>query len=74
VALHGACHGVAVALAIAQACSRHDLRLVEPDFLEGDHLEDYQDLVEDFAGASDTVANITLVEKVVTMSSSVLSL
>jgi hypothetical protein len=65
VALHGARRGATVALAIAQVCSGHDLRLVEPGFPEGEALDDYQDLVEDFEGASDAMANITSAEEVI---------
>ena len=43
----------------------HDLRLVEPGFLEEENPDDYQDLVDDFEGASATVAYITLAEEVV---------
>jgi hypothetical protein len=64
VALHGVHHGAAVALAIAQVCSGHDLRLVEPSFPEGENPDDYWDLVDDFEGAGAAVANITSAEKV----------
>jgi hypothetical protein len=37
--------------------------LVEPSFLE-ENLNDYQDLVDDFKGASAAVADITSVEEV----------
>ena len=43
----------------------HDLRLVEPGFLEGEDLDDYQDLVEEFEGAGNTMANITSAEEVI---------
>jgi hypothetical protein len=39
--------------------------LVEPGFPEGEALDDYQDLVEDFEGASDAMANITSAEEVI---------
>ena len=45
--------------------SGHDLRLVEPGFLEEENLDDYQDLVDDFEGASTAMANITSAEEVV---------
>jgi hypothetical protein len=64
VALHGALHGTTIAKAIVEVCSRHDHRLVEPGFPEGDDLEDYQDLV-DFKGAGDAMANITVAEEVI---------
>jgi hypothetical protein len=41
VALHGIHRGAAVTLAIAQVRSRHDLRLVEPGFLEEENPDDY---------------------------------
>ena len=65
VALHGICHGAAVALAIALVRSGHDLRLVEPGFLEGEDLDDYQDLVEEFEGAGNAMVNITSAKEVV---------
>jgi hypothetical protein len=65
VALHGSRRGAAVALAIAQVCSGHDLHLVEPSFTEGEALDNYQDLVEDFEGVGDAVANITWAEEVI---------
>ena len=39
--------------------------MVEPDFPEEEKLDDYQDLVDDFEGASAAVANITSAEEVV---------
>jgi hypothetical protein len=65
VALHGIHHGVVVALAIAQVRSGHDLHLVEPGFLEEENPDDYHDLVDNFEGASATVAIITLAEEVI---------
>ena len=43
----------------------HNLRLVEPDFLEEENINDYQVLVDDFEGASTAVANITSAKEVV---------
>jgi hypothetical protein len=37
---------------------------VEPCFLEEKNLDNYQDLVDDFEGASTAVANITSAEEV----------
>lgn len=50
VALHSVRHGAAVALVIAQMCSGHDLRPLQPDYPNGEDPEDYQELVEDFEG------------------------
>ena len=43
----------------------HDLRLVEPGFLEEENPDDYYDLVDDFKGAGAAVANITSAKEVV---------
>jgi hypothetical protein len=64
VALHGVRCGAAVALAIAHVRSGLDLRLVEPDFLEEENPDDYQGLVDDFEGASATVADISSAKEV----------
>ena len=65
VALHGVYHGAAIALTIAQVRLGHDLRLVEPGFLEEEKPDDYQDLVDNFEGAGTAVADITSAEEVV---------
>ena len=59
VALHGVHHGVAMALAAAQACSGHDLRLLPHDFLATEHPRDHERLVEDFFNAANSVALTT---------------
>ena len=59
VALHGVRHGATVALAIAQMRSGHDLHQLQPSYLVGENPDDYQELVEDFEGATEAVANIT---------------
>jgi len=64
VAPHVIRHGATVAVAIAPVRSGHDLRLVEPGFLE-ENSDDYQDLVDDFEGASIAMVDITLAEEVV---------
>jgi len=65
VALHGVRHGAAVALTIAQVCSGHDLRPLQPGFLDGKDPDDYQELVDDFEGAADAVAHRTLAKGVI---------
>jgi hypothetical protein len=57
--------GATVALAIAQVRLGHDLRPLQPSFSDGKDPDDYQELVEDFKGATVAVANITPVEGVV---------
>ena len=64
VALHGVRHGAAVALAIAQVRSRHDLCPLQPDFPHGEDPDNYQDLMGDFEGAADAMANIILAKGV----------
>jgi hypothetical protein len=64
VALHGVRRSATIALAIAQVRSGHDLRLVEPDFLEEKNPDDYQDLVDDFEWAGAAVEDMTLAEEV----------
>ena len=65
VALHGIRRCATVALGIAQVRLGHDLRLVEPGFLEEEKPDDYQDLVDNFEGAGTAVADITSAEEVV---------
>ena len=71
--LHGIRRSVAVTVAISRVRSGHDVRLVELSFLEKENPDDYQDLVDDFEGASTAMANITSAEVVVTTSSLALS-
>jgi len=56
VALHGVCHGAAMALAIAQARSGHELRLLPHGILATEHPEDHERLVKDFFNTSNSVA------------------
>ena len=56
VALHGVCHGAAMALAVAQARSGHELRLLPHGFLATEHPKDYELLVKDFFNAANSVA------------------
>ena len=65
VALHGIRHEAAVALMIAQVRSGHDLCLLEPGFPDGEDPDIYQELVDDFEGATEAVVHITPVEGIV---------
>ena len=56
VALHGVCHGAAMALAIAQARSGHELQLLPHGFLAMEHPEDHERLVRDFFNTSNSIA------------------
>ena len=56
VALHGVRHGAALALAAAQACSGHELRLLPHGFLATTHPGDHERVVEDFFDAAKSVA------------------
>lgn len=64
VTLHGVRRGAAVALVVAQVHSGCDLRPLQPDFLNGEDVDDHQELVIEFEGAADAVAHITPVEGV----------
>ena len=65
VALHGVCHGAAMALATAQARSGHNLRLLPHGFLEMTHPREHEHLVEDFSSATNSVAFNTLADDIV---------
>ena len=56
ITLHGIHHWAAVTLMTTQVNSRHELRWLQPSFPSGD---DQHELVEDFTGHADAVANIT---------------
>ena len=56
VALHGVRHGAAVALAIAQARSSHELRLLLHGFPATEHPEDHERLVKDFFNTANSIA------------------
>ena len=56
VALHGVRHGATMALAAAQACSGHNLRLLPHGFLAVAHPGDHERLVEDFFSTANSVA------------------
>ena len=50
---------------ISQVCLGHDLHLLQPGFPDGEDPDNYQELVDDFEGATDAVAHITLDEGIV---------
>ena len=56
VALHGVRHFAKMALAVAQARSGHELRLLPHGFLATEHTEDHERLVKDFFNAANSVA------------------
>ena len=65
VALHGVHHGAAMALAAAQACSGHNLRLLPLSFPATAHPGDHEHLVEDFFSAANSIAFNTLADDIV---------
>ena len=65
VALHGICHGAAMALAAAQAYSGHELRLLPHGFLATEHPGDHERLVDDFFNAANSVAFNTQADDIV---------
>ena len=56
VAIHGVRHGTAMALAVAQARSGHELRLLPHGFPATEHPGDHERLVEDFFDAANSIA------------------
>ena len=52
VATHGIHYGAGATLAAAQLCLGHELRHLEPSFLDTDWLEDQEDLIGDFTDAA----------------------
>jgi hypothetical protein len=65
VATHGVCYGAGAALAIAQLHSGHELRHLEPSFLDTDRLEDQEDMIGDFTDAAEAITVIIHAEDVV---------
>ena len=65
VALHDVHHGVATALATAQARSGHNLWLLPHGFLDAVPPEDHERLTEEFFSAANSVAFNTLADDVV---------
>ena len=55
VATHGVCYGTGAALAAAQLSLGHELRHLEPGFLDTDRLEDQEDLIGDFTDATKAI-------------------
>jgi len=53
---HGVCQGVAVALAVVQRQTSCDLRLMEPDFPEGEEREEFEELVDDLEMAASAIS------------------
>ena len=56
IALHGVCHGAVVALAVAQARSGHELRLLPHGFPTTEHPKDHERQVKDFFNTANSVA------------------
>ena len=65
VALHGICHGAAMALATAQARSGHNLCLLPHGFLDATYPREHERLVEDFMSVANSVAFNTLADDIV---------
>jgi hypothetical protein len=55
VATYGVCYGASATLAAAQLYSGHELRHLEPSFLDIDQLEDQKDLIGDFTDAAEAI-------------------
>ena len=64
IALHGVCHGVAVALTVAQVQTRYELHAMEIGFPMGDDLEEHEDLLEEFIMAAEAIVDITSAQDV----------
>jgi len=56
VALRGVRHGATLALDVAQLCSSHDLRLLEPSFLVGTNKEE---LIGKFTATAESILAAT---------------
>ena len=65
VALYGARHGAATALAAAKARSGHNLWLLPHGFPDAVHPRDHERLTEDFLSAVDSMAFNTLANDIV---------
>ena len=61
----GVRHGVAMALAAAQARSGHNLHLLPYGFLDAAHPREHERLVEDFSSAANSIAFNTLADDIV---------
>ena len=65
IALHGICHGAAVALTVAQVQTGYELHAMETGFPVGDGPEEHVDLLEEFTIAAEVVVDITSAQDVV---------
>ena len=65
VALHGVCHGAAMALAAAQARFGHNLRLLPHGFPDTAYPGEHERLVEDFMSVANSIAFNTLADDIV---------
>ena len=65
VALHGVHHGAAMALAVVQARSSHELRFLPHSFPTTNHLEDHECLVKDFFNTANSAALASQAEDIV---------
>ena len=59
IALHGVCHGAAVALTAAQVQTGYKLHAMETGFPMGDGPEEHEDLLEEFVVAAEAIVDIT---------------
>ena len=65
IALHGVCHGAAVALTAAQVQTGYELHAMETSFPMGDGPEEHEDLLEEFTMAVEAIVYITSAQDVV---------
>ena len=65
IALHGVCHGAAVALTMAQVQTGYELHAMEAGFPSGDSPEEHEDLLEEFVMAAEAIVDITSAQDVV---------
>ena len=65
IALHGVCHGAAVALATTQVQTGHELRTMEPGFPMADDPDMHEGLIEDFNDAAAAIMDITSTQDVI---------
>ena len=65
ITLHGVHRGATMALAAAQAQTRHDLRTMELSFLMADDLDTHEDLIEDFEDVAAAIVDIASAQDVV---------
>ena len=65
IALHGVHRGAAMALAVAQVQTGHDLRTMELGFPMADDLDMHEDLIEDFDDDAAAIVDITSAQEVI---------